>query len=90
MRKLLFITLISITALSTASGAFAAGKGNGGGMSGHNAASGNSNGIHSTDRDRGLSRAAERRNVHSLNKKHVKKIRAKKINAPVARGRVAK
>ena len=50
----------------------------GGGNSGHSGHDGgqsaaNSNGTRSLDRDKGLERAAERRNVHSTSKRHSKK-----------------
>src|SRR4051812_19444788 len=89
MKKALLVTLLSIATFSISGVPFAQGKGGGGGGNGGGHPSSgmpsgskavqNSNGIRSLDRDKGLERAAERRNSHSLNKKHGKaKLKAKK------------
>ncbi len=68
MRRYL-IAVVSIAALASASAAFAAGKGASspkGGMPEKSQAAANSNGIRSADRDKGLDRAADRRNANSL------------------------
>ena len=70
MRKHL-IAVVAIAAVTSASAAFAAGKGASspkGGMPAKSQAAANSNGIRSADRDKGLERAAERRNANSLKK----------------------
>lgn len=82
MRKSLLITLLSICALGTAHVAVAAAHGGGAAMHTDSPAHGNSvansNGVKSVDRDKGLSRAEDRRNGHSINKKHLRRMRHKK------------
>ena len=72
MRQLLLPLLVSITAFSTVNVALAADKGAGhvGGLPTKSAAAENSNGIRSVDRDKGLARADDRRNAHSVSKSH--------------------
>ena len=65
---------IGSTTVMAKGGGGGGGAGAGGGvgaMGGKSAA--NSNGIHSLDRDKGLDRAADRRNPHSTAVKHTKK-----------------
>ena len=82
MRTSLIAPMLAVALFITAGAATAANRGNSGhsGNSsvGHDAAAANSNGIRSLDRDRGLERAADRRNSRSLTAKRVKKTYSKK------------
>lgn len=82
MRKFLSCTILAIAAMAPAAVTLAAGHGGGPGMHAggatHNAAGANSNGMKSADRDKGLDRAADRRNRHSVIRKHSKKAHTKK------------
>ena len=85
MRTFLIAPMLAVALFITAGAATAANRGNSGnggnpGHSsvGHDAAAANSNGIRSLDRDRGLERAADRRNSRSLSGKRVKKTYSKK------------
>ena len=71
MTKYIFPLLVVAT-MFVADSAFGAGNPQGpkGGMPTQSQAAANSNGIRSLDRERGLARAAERRNVRSLAKSH--------------------
>lgn len=72
MKKIIASTLLlAVFGLSSSFAVAKGGGGGGGGAGGRSAA--NSNGIRSVDRDKGLERAAERRNVHSTKKRHSKK-----------------
>lgn len=79
MRKFLISSILAIAAITPAAVTLAAshGGGNGGGMHAagamHNAPAANSNGVKSADRDKGLDRAADRRNSNSVTRKHAKK-----------------
>ena len=79
MHKYLF-PLAVVATMFVADHAFGAGKPQGpkGGMPAGSHAAANSNGIRSLDRDRGLERAAERRNIHSVVKKRGPKPKAGK------------
>ena len=72
MPKFLLPLLFSIATCSMANVALAAGHGacHVSGMPTKSEAAANSNGIRSVDRDKGLARAEDRRNAHSLNKTH--------------------
>ena len=76
MRTLFMAPLLAATFLIIPDLASAAAQGNKGAGSATSAT--NSNGIRSLDRDRGLERAADRRNVRSLTKKRVAKTHTKK------------
>lgn len=76
MRTLFMAPLLAATLLITADLASAAPHGNKG--TGSASAATNSNGIRSLDRDHGLERAADRRNVRSLSKKRSANARTKK------------
>jgi hypothetical protein len=72
MHKYVFPLLV-IATMFVADYASAAGNPHGpksGAMPANSRAVANSNGIRSPDRDRGLARAAERRNIHSVVKTH--------------------
>jgi hypothetical protein len=71
MSKYIFPLLVVAT-MFVADYAFGAGNPHGpkGGMPAKSQAVANSNGVRSLDRDRGLERAAERRNVRSVAKTH--------------------
>jgi hypothetical protein len=93
MKKILLATVLSIAALSTTTMALAAGKGassagNGAHLS--TAATRNSNGANSLDRDKGLNRAADRRNASSLKTKRVNKARSKKATTHLAKSASAR
>lgn len=76
MRTFLTVPILAAALLVASGAALAAGHGNN--AAGHGLAAINSNGIRSLDRDRGLERAAERRNSRSLTDRRVKKVRSKK------------
>ena len=82
MRTFLIAPMLAVALFITAGAATAANRGNSGNSSnsafGRDAAAANSNGIRSLDRDRGLERAADRRNSRSLSGKRVKKSYGKK------------
>ncbi|MBC7513685.1 MAG: hypothetical protein H7234_04530 [Herminiimonas sp.] len=80
MRTFLIAPVLAAALFATAGAANAADHGNHGGTGSgtHSVAATNSNGIRSLDRDRGLERAAERRNSRSLTDKRSKKIHVKK------------
>ena len=81
MRKILISTLLSLMTATLATATFAAGKSSGhsGGQTGASQSAANSNGIRRpTYPVFGQDRAAERRNLHSLNNPHVKKVHVKK------------
>lgn len=82
MRTLTSATMLAAVLLVTAGAATAGNGGNNGnrgnGGIAHDASVANSNGVRSLDRDRGLERAAERRNVRSLSGKRVTKAHSKK------------
>ena len=77
MSKYIFPLLVVAT-MFVADYAFGAGNPHGpkGGMPSHSQAAANSNGVRSLDRDHGLARAAERRNVRSM--RHVNRSHAHK------------
>lgn len=79
MHKYLF-PLVMVATMFVADYAFGAGNPHGpkGGMPAGSQAAANSNGVRSLDRDRGLARAAERRNIHSVVKKRGHKPKAAK------------
>jgi hypothetical protein len=79
MKKILLASTLFLTAMSVAGLASAAGgsKANSA-MPAASHALANSNGIHSTDKDKGLDRAEDRRNTHSLNHKLHKTTHKKK------------
>ena len=88
MRTFLIAPMLAVALFVTAGAATAANRGNSGNSGnsghssnsvvGHDAAAANSNGIRSLDRDRGLERAADRRNSRSLSGKRMKKTTVKK------------
>ena len=88
MRKFLLVSALSIVALTSANIAFAGGHGGGGGhevapTSGKmspasNAGAVNGNGSKALDRDTGLARAEDRRNSHSMVKRHQRKTHHRK------------
>ncbi len=81
MRNTLLMMLMSIALFSTADIALAKGVGQAGAMPTKSKAVTNSNGIRSTDRDKGQARAAERRNAKSLAKHPVKKAKVKETKS---------
>ena len=79
MRTFLIAPMLAVALFITAGAATAANRGNSSNSAfGRDAAAANSNGIRSLDRDRGLERAADRRNSRSLSGKRVKKSYGKK------------
>lgn len=76
MHRFLIAPVLAAALFATAGMATAASHANNGGS--HGTAVANSNGVRSLDRDRGLERAAERRNTPSLTTKRTKKIQVSK------------